>query len=142
MIRSTLKSCNLRSKKFLSENFEVSKSFPSREKKMQICQNAPTPLSLACRAVHPTYHELNIFSTDKYFLKLRRKFIPTFESNIFQLILFSILVTLTTFPPSRISTAHLFSMIITKKEITHSVKITPKLIQLKGQSGFTRNFGQ
>jgi hypothetical protein len=36
---------NFRSKKFLSENFEVAKSFPSREKKLQICPNAPTPLS-------------------------------------------------------------------------------------------------
>ena len=28
-------------RKFLSENFEVAKSFPSREKQIKICQNAP-----------------------------------------------------------------------------------------------------
>ena len=31
IIRSKLKSGNFRSKKFLSENFDVAKSFPSRE---------------------------------------------------------------------------------------------------------------
>ena len=42
-----LKSENLYSKEFLSENFKVVKSLPSRErklKKVQICQNAPIPL--------------------------------------------------------------------------------------------------
>ena len=36
-------------KKFLSENFKVAKSFLSGEKneKVQICQNAPTPLSVS-----------------------------------------------------------------------------------------------
>jgi hypothetical protein len=38
-----------RSRKFLSENFEVAKCFPSREKieKMQICLNAPTSSSVS-----------------------------------------------------------------------------------------------
>ena len=44
IIQSKLKSSNLYSKNFLYENFKVAKSFPSRQEKVQICQNAPRPL--------------------------------------------------------------------------------------------------
>jgi hypothetical protein len=47
IIQSDLKSGNLRLKKFLFENYKEAKSFPSKEKKIekvQICQNALTPL--------------------------------------------------------------------------------------------------
>jgi hypothetical protein len=39
IIQSELKSDNLRSIKFLFKNFEVGKSFPSREKKMKKCKS-------------------------------------------------------------------------------------------------------
>jgi hypothetical protein len=61
ILQSELNSGNFCSKTFLSENFEVARSSPSREKieKLQICQNAPTYLKVGTAKRFFAEHFLN-----------------------------------------------------------------------------------